>query len=534
MKGDAHSSVYYVDFAGGSDANDGTNTSAAFKHSPGDRNATGVVASTALFGGDTVVFKGGVIYTGTIEIPWSGDSDGSRIVYDGNSSGTWGTGRAIINNGNRDVSDDMGFHASASRNYITIKNFEFTEIGGNAALPSGNGCVSPDNTAKPGSGILFEATATYITIQNCYFHEIGEWHNSDPFASFAIDGKGILFRNNDHVVIDNSDFTRVSVAIAIYPNSTGATNLTIKNNNIHNYIRWGIDLDGAYKNILFDKINIHNNKIHDYTEYDEGVWAGCGEWPHTDGIFIRTDSDYVTYGTINIYANEFYDDSNGGGGTASVYVSGGPSANIFNNIFKGVNHGRVIFVNDGIYANQSPQTVNIYNNSFFVGSSAINLKTSTVPLSTSTIRIKNNIFYNISTQNSVPCVYIESLDAYPDELDYNIYYKPHDIYLMDGSLWTWADINGCTTKYPGCDTWERHGKNVDPGFTNVSYGLGAKASYNDLTLKKGSPAVDAGAAVSLFSTDFLGASRPQGVAWDIGGYEYIRKIPMAPSNVHVR
>ncbi|NLF29358.1 MAG: hypothetical protein GX591_00560 [Planctomycetes bacterium] len=91
----AWATTYYVDFAGGSDAAAGTSPAAAWQHCPGDANATGTPASTTLVGGDTVIFKGAVHYRGKISISASGTS-GNPIVFDGNTAGTFGTGRAVI------------------------------------------------------------------------------------------------------------------------------------------------------------------------------------------------------------------------------------------------------------------------------------------------------------------------------------------------------------------------------------------------------------------------------------------------------
>jgi hypothetical protein len=87
--------TYYVDFVGGSDSNNGRSTGAPFKHCPGDNSATGIADSTTLTAGDKVIFKGGVIYRGEIECLWSGAS-GNPIIYDGNTEGTFGTGRAVL------------------------------------------------------------------------------------------------------------------------------------------------------------------------------------------------------------------------------------------------------------------------------------------------------------------------------------------------------------------------------------------------------------------------------------------------------
>ena len=87
--------TYYVDFESGSDTANGQSPAATWKHCPGDSNAVGVAGSTSLQPGDTVVFKGGVKYFGSIVCNWSGATD-SPITYDGNTAGAFGTGRAII------------------------------------------------------------------------------------------------------------------------------------------------------------------------------------------------------------------------------------------------------------------------------------------------------------------------------------------------------------------------------------------------------------------------------------------------------
>lgn len=85
--------TYYVDYSGGSDAAAGTSTGAAWKHCPGDANATGSAASASLLPGDTVNFKGGVVYRGSITLSASG-SAGNQITYQ--TASGWGTGTAII------------------------------------------------------------------------------------------------------------------------------------------------------------------------------------------------------------------------------------------------------------------------------------------------------------------------------------------------------------------------------------------------------------------------------------------------------
>jgi len=87
--------TYYVDFATGNDNNNGTSTSTPWKHCPCDGNATGTAGATTLQAGDTVIFKGGVSYEGSLIMESSGTS-GTPIILDGDTAQTWGSGKAII------------------------------------------------------------------------------------------------------------------------------------------------------------------------------------------------------------------------------------------------------------------------------------------------------------------------------------------------------------------------------------------------------------------------------------------------------
>ncbi len=96
--GAASAATYYVDFADGDNAADGRSPQTAWKHAPGDRNATDNPASAILTPGDTVRFRGGVAYHGSITLTVSGTPE-APIIYDGNSAGDFGQGRAILDGG---------------------------------------------------------------------------------------------------------------------------------------------------------------------------------------------------------------------------------------------------------------------------------------------------------------------------------------------------------------------------------------------------------------------------------------------------
>ena len=91
----AFAATYYVDYETGADTNPGTSMEAPWQHSPGDTSATANPKAAKLLPGDVVKFKGGVIYRGSIDIVASGEK-GQPIFFDGNASGDWGQGMAII------------------------------------------------------------------------------------------------------------------------------------------------------------------------------------------------------------------------------------------------------------------------------------------------------------------------------------------------------------------------------------------------------------------------------------------------------
>ena len=88
----AGGATYYVDWNGGSDGRSGASPDTAWKHAPGDAEATGRPAAASLAPGDKVVFRAGVPYRGSIAIRWSGTEE-APITYTGLG---WGEGMGII------------------------------------------------------------------------------------------------------------------------------------------------------------------------------------------------------------------------------------------------------------------------------------------------------------------------------------------------------------------------------------------------------------------------------------------------------
>jgi len=160
--------TYYIDYDGGNDANNGACTTSAWKHSPGDSAATGNAATAVPHAGNTIRFKGGVAYHGVIGLSWSG-SAGNPLVYNGNSDGLWGTGRAILDGQGNSLSinaSQFGFYflsfSGSGPSHIIINNFEIRNLRN----------VYPDDFWDQPAAVFIWGTGEDIEIKNLYIHDI--------------------------------------------------------------------------------------------------------------------------------------------------------------------------------------------------------------------------------------------------------------------------------------------------------------------------------------------------------------------------
>ena len=491
---------FYVDFSSGADTNDGTSTSTPFTHCPGDDYATSNAATTTLSGGDIVYFKGGVEYKGRIDIDWSG-SGGNYITYDGNSAGTWGTGRAIIDGENVRY---RGFYAAGARDYIKIDNFEIRDIKHGTA-------------AYSHAGIQIGSTGSdsdYITIEDCYIWDVGYWENDGVNTP---SGYGIKIDRPVNCTIQNNILKKTSkCGIQLY----GAKSCTIDENTIGEYISWGLDLAGEYQTPT-------NNTISDNTFYDmwhhdckgntsctaeEGCWTGnCASNPHTDYLFIRKGSGVNPEDTI-VERNLFYNDKDftdlSYDGTA--FVSEGGTRSIYRNN---------VFINPHSYMCFQTETnstdTEIYNNTFY------HPRYFAVRMKVAGVKIKNNIIIGTSS-------YYFMTEAVHDDIDsdYNLFVdiscisKWEGVGCQDFTLSEWQTATGDDSHSPSSVA-----SVADIKFQDIS-GYPSSCSSMDLRLQSDSPAVNTGTTISGFTNDYDNISRPQGSAWDIGAYEF--SLPPAP------
>jgi hypothetical protein len=501
--------TYFVDFADGSDKNSGDSVLVPFKHAPGDENATDNALSTTLIAGDTVFFKGGVQYNGAITLRWDGTS-GNAIIYDGNSTGNWGTGRAIIDGQN---TRHQAFISVTNRSYVTINHFEMR----NMAIDTGI-----YNTRA----VFIKGTGTGIIVKNNYIHEIGYWNNDGK----NVEGAGISILIARNSLIDNNQINKVKAGVGI----NGGYTTTISNNHIGDYVVWGIDISDDF-DIAYNII-ITGNTIYDLYKHDQQYWGGVGDSPHTDFIFIRQPKGEVgnlyskgRHHDIIIEKNLFYNNVNfaagEGGGTSMIFTGNAVDGLIIrNNIFSNAHSYAIIGLNYGTY-NSS-----IYNNTIYNPRGGIAIKM----VSSAGGSGQNNKIYN-------NIIYAGTMIQFDDGILAG--FSSENNYFISTSYNTAFDrCVGGSCGYDGrMETWLARGYDLSSTLTNnvanvkfVSTSAFPDAEAMKFSLQYNSPAIDKGRTLTGFSDDYSGTPRPVGSAWDIGAYEFKWRKPTAPFNVRVQ
>ena len=207
-----------------------------------------------------------------------------------------------------------------------------------------------------------------------------------------------------------------------------------------------------------------NLKIH-----DNGGPAGSNNFKH--GMYV--DADYNLIDGCDIYNNASYG--------IQLYGNGAAGNNPSNNIVRNTKiHGNAT----GLYAAMGSGNL-VYNNLVYG-----NLYDGITVHGTNT-QVYNNTVY----QNGTAGPYGFSISASNAVVRNNISYQ-NSVNYTDAGSGTVADHNLL---------------GVDAKFVNAAAG--------DFHLQAGSPAIDAGATISMVTTDLGGLARPQGAGYDIGAFE---------------
>jgi Right handed beta helix region len=480
--------TYFVDFDAGSDSADGKSAQTPWKHSPGDSSATGVAASTSLASGDVVVFKGGVRYKGSIDVPASGTA-AARIVFDGNSTGTWGTGLAVIDG---EETRSHGFRLQ-NRAYVTIDSF---------AIESFDKATSSTAVSVDGG--------SNDEVSNCRIRDVYYPTNPGGTSWEKQSGTGIAVNNSPGTRVHHNTVRDVGGSGISF--SAGSGNVVdggdISCNEVTN-MNWGINvaLGNSTPGTKITNVTVLGNYIHDFDQYYvSNAW-------HRDGIFVfaRPDSDQTSVENLEIAYNYFEDNTSDYGSTAWLYFEYVcKNFNVHHNVLNASrSYYAVRVMGDGFQVEGNHVfSNNVIDNMNGIGD-GMHLQES------SGIKLYDNIFYDDGNAYIVATSSMSGFDA-----DYNLIYRK-------GGTGQVVSLNAGPAENPGGDrydlaglkaatTFEQHGIFADPDFSVDPATIDSDPT--GFIPKATSQAIDHGSDRG-YTSDFLGNGVPKGAAPDIGAFE---------------
>jgi hypothetical protein len=485
--------TYYVDFGSGSDTASGKAQTSAFKHAPGDSNATGTAKATTLVPGDVVLLKGGVVYEGTITITSSGTAK-APIVLEGGPQQLWGTGMAIVDGQDtRSLGIDV-----ESASFVVVEGFEVRNF----------------DKSQNSTGINVNG-GTNDTVVGNHLHDIYYATNPNPGTTTweAQRGTGISVTNSSGSAV-SANFARDcgNAGISISADAASVTGGSVECNEVTN-MNWGIvaALGDSVAGTHLSGIVIAHNYIYDFDQYEV-----CASW-HRDGLFVfaRPDSATTTIDDFEIADNYFEDTlSKDFGSTAWIYIEFVcQNFNIHHNVLNASrSYYGIRILGDGFQVKGNHILANnVIANSNGNGSAGLHV------MQSSGIQITDNIFYDDDVG------YMIATDSMPGFAgDYNLFFR-----TTSGT--NVAYLNAGTAESPGSGGalelglagmqgmgFETHGLYGDPLWSTAFASIASDAS--GFKPMKGSPAIDHGKMLT-YMTDYAGTMIPEGVGPDIGAFE---------------
>jgi parallel beta-helix repeat protein len=380
------------------------------------------------------------------------------------------------------------------------------------------------DTINPGDVIEVEA-GTYVgcRIGNPGTQAAPKTLEAAPGAHVLINAPGPSNKHDSIVEVENFDLTM--------------TDWRILGFEVANSPKYGIDVR------VTDRITVANNHVHNstltgiFTAFSDHVLIQANETDHNGehGIYHSNSSSYGVIRSnrvhdnadCGIHMNGDYSEQPGNGLILFALVSGNL---VYNN---GAGGGSAIDC-DGV--NQSVIMNNLlYNNH----ASGISLYAIDGAVSSSYNRVYNNTIVMASGSRWPMNIPDDGNTTPPvgNVIENNILYTPdsyHGSIVVAGPKVTgfYSDYNVVVGQMSDDSdnstitfaAWRKLGYDTHSIIATPAQ-LFANSAFDNFQLKAGSPAVNAGNALAIVTTDIIGTPRPQGKTWDIGCYEYKPATP---------
>ncbi|MBD3246338.1 MAG: hypothetical protein GF333_04940 [Candidatus Omnitrophica bacterium] len=248
----------------------------------------------------------------------------------------------------------------------------------------------------------------------------------------------------------------------------------------------GFDMTNVTQDGVFLENGANNNTIEGNNIYNIGTSSGAS------GVYVYDNCD-----DNSILGNEIDGDNNG------IYMRYADGAVVANNLITGVN-------NYGIYLFRGDDAEVHYN------SVSIDQDYCFRKYQGSNHDIKNNIFYNYSTNTGHYCMRFDGdVGSYPFTSDYN------DIYAPNGAnVAYYGGVRATLSDWQGASGQDANSISQNPQFVAV----------DDLHIEDVSPCQNSGTALAGYTADFEGDAR--GTPPDIGADENLNPPPVPMSGTY--
>jgi parallel beta-helix repeat protein len=389
---------------------------------------------------------------------------------------------------------------------------------GTAALPFAT-IQYAVNLAAPGDTILVSG-GTYVgcRIETSGGQNLPKTLKAAAGASVLINAPGPGNKHNSILEVENFGATVTDWVISGFEVANSpkygidvrvTDRITVENNHVHNSTATGIFTAFSNHVVIQNNETDHNGE-HGIYQSNSSVYPIInGNRTHdnaSSGIHMNGDiseqpgNGLVEFATVenNVIWN------NGLSGGSGINCDGVDSSLFRNNLLYN-NHasGISLYAIDGAHGSSNNQ---VFNNTIVMAPNSryvINIPHDSGKAPVGNV-IKNNILYTPDSNHGSVLIASKTVSGF--QSDYNVVVS-HFSDNGGNSLLTLKQ-------------WQALGNDLHSIVATPAQ-LFVDPANNNYALKAGSLAIDAGVSLSQVPTDILGVTRPQGLAFDIGAYEFV-------------